>query len=83
MIYNDFGCTIRIPKIDIDDVAAARRAVIDVINDDSFKTVCGNLSVLARQQASGPAPRGGEAEVRCSTDTRGEVRCEGSVRITW
>jgi hypothetical protein len=83
MVYENFGCTIRIPKLDIDDVAIARRAVIDAINGDSFKTMCGNLSVLARQQANGPAPRGGEAEVKCSTDSRGDVRCEGSVKITW
>lgn len=83
MAVSDVQFAFRIPDVNLVDVEATRRKVLDVINDESFKTVCENLTVLSGHAAAGPAPRGGEAEVKCEVNPRGETVCSGSVKVSW
>ncbi len=74
--YKDFECVLSLPQIDLTDVAAARRFLIDAVNDPSFETLIHNLEMTTTQARSGPAPRGSEIEVKCSADTGGRAGCE-------
>lgn len=81
--YKDFECILTVPDIRLDDIASARRALLDVVNDPSFETMVRNLEVAATRAKAGPAPRGTEVEVSCKADKEGRVSCEGSVRISF
>ena len=75
-----FTCIITLPKIDLQNIATARKAVLDVINDDAFESVLGNLQVAAARGQAGPAPRGGNAEFGCHFDSDGRFGCDVRVR---
>jgi hypothetical protein len=79
--YNDFRCRIHIPEIDLRNTAAARQAVLSVINDPAFETMLSDLRVAATQAKAGPAPRGGDVSIHCEANTHGGVSCGGGVTI--
>jgi hypothetical protein len=81
--YKDFECILRIPEIDLGNVASARKVLIDVVNDPSFETMIGNLKVAAAQAKAGATPRGGEVSAGCTVDKGGHASCGGSVTIRW
>ncbi len=73
MKTGDFSFTFHGKDVDILDVAAARKLIIDQVNDPSFESIIGDMKVLANSAVVGPAPRGGEAGVSCKGDTHGNV----------
>lgn len=79
--YDDFRCHIRIPQIELRDVASARKTLIGVINDPLFETMLSDLKVAATQAKTGPAPRGGDYCIHCEADNKGNWSCGGDLRI--
>lgn len=81
MADNRFECIFRVDPIDVGDVVATRRALIDVINDDGFAGLLTDLRMAAEAARGGPTPRGGELSVGCSASSGGNVSCGGSLTI--
>ena len=78
----DFECKFCISTCDIGDLDGMRRQLKAMIDDDAFAKMVADLTVVARHSGAGPAPRAsGEVEVKCKTDTKGNVSCEGGVTI--